>query len=468
MFPSIDIKTLAAVSAIGLAILSHGPMVYAGHWELTSSVTATGTYTDNINLEPDTDKESELVGQFLPGFSLTREASQLRTEFSYLGQAALYAKESKSSDILHQFAGDATAEIVRERFFLDANTTFGQQVIDPAGKISESTINVTDNRTDVFTTRVNPSWRQNLSTFARASVDYTFGMVRFLDDGATNDIEDSVEHSAEVTIRNPARARRFGWVLAYEWDRVEFEDDKADIFQRGNAELTYQVSRSVTLIGLAGYEDNDLDAIGDADGEVWEVGIGWQPTPSDKLEARYGRRFFGSTKSFQWIHAGQRITTEVSFSEDFTTSNQALLDIEIVPGQGVLTDVPSRRDEVLVERRLDGRVNINLQKALLSMDVFEARRDFQHSGAEERLRGVHTTFEWRYSPRTRVTLDGLYQQGTFEGPDNEFIRISLAVERELGPRTTAFASAAHRRQEADIAENEYRENVVAMGVRRLF
>jgi hypothetical protein len=462
---------------IGLTLINCTSIVHAARWEFTPSIIGAATYSDNIGLDPVGEEEEDYIFQVNPAFEAKRQGPRLESTFNYLMQNVFYVKESDSNGTFHQFSGDATGEVLRETFFIDAATTFSQQIIDPEGRVSNSNINRTDNFSDTFTASVSPYWQQRVGNFALANLRYSYNIVHYLDkenpNNIDNNIEDSREHNVNVDLTD-ALQRRLTWALRYEWDQIDFEDDRADRYQHIELELDYQVTRIVGLIALGGYEKNEFESnvsTAPPDGEFWEVGVRLEPTPRDFFEARYGHRFFGDIKSFEWTHTGRRITTEFRYSEDLTTGNQVLVDTEFTPGQGINTDVPRRRGEVLVDQRFDAIITFKLPKSILEINGFHARREFQTSAETDRNTGAGLSWEWQFRPRTQFAINLYHARNRFGGGNdekNEDSWIELELAEQFGPRTEGYIQATHRRRDADQSEDEYRENTVLFGVIRTF
>jgi uncharacterized protein (PEP-CTERM system associated) len=454
-------------------------VVHAASWDFTPSIIGAATYSDNIGLDPEGEEEEDYLFQINPAFKAKHQGQRLESTFNYLMQNILSIKNNDNNETFHQFFGNATGEVLRETFFVDAITTFSQQIIDPEGRVSDNNINRTGNRSDTFTANISPYWQQRLGNFAQAKIRYAYGIVDYLDkedsNNIDNNIQDSREHNVHLDLTDPLQ-RRLTWALTYDWDQVDFKDNRTDKFQNIGLELDYQLTQIVSLIALGGYEKNEFErnvSTTPPEGEFWEVGVGLQPTPRDFVEARYGNRFFGDVKTFEWTHTGRRITTDFRFSEELTTGNQVLLDTDFTPGQRINTDVSRRRGEVFVGRRFDAIITYDLPKSVLKINGFYARREFQTSAETDRNTGAELSWEWQFRPRTQFTIDLYHARNKFGGDNgdarnNEDSWIELELAEQFGPRTEGYIQATYRRRDADQSEDEYQEKAISLGVIRTF
>jgi uncharacterized protein (PEP-CTERM system associated) len=464
---------------IGLMLITYASIVHAAKWDFTPSIFGDATYSDNIGLDPDGEEEDDYIFQINPAFRAKHQGPRLESTFNYLMQNILSVKESDNNETFHQFYGDAKGEVLRETFFVDATTTFSQQIIDPEGRVSDNNINRVGNQSDAFTANVSPYWQQRLGNIAQAKIRYSYGIVDYLDKENLNNIDNSIQDSREHNVRldlNDPLQRRLTWTLTYVWDQIDFEDDSTDEFQNIGLELDYQLTRIVGLIALGGYEKNEFErnvSTTPPEGEFWEVGVRLQPTPRDFVEGRYGKRFFGDIKSFEWTHTGRRITTQFRFSEELTTGNQVLLDTEFTPGQRINTDVARRRGEVFVGKRFDTIITYDLPKSILKINGFYARREFQTSAETDRNAGAELSWEWQFRPRTKFTIDLYHARNKFGGDNgddrhNEDSWIDLGLAEQFGFRTEGYIRATYRRRDAEQPADEYQEKAISLGVIRTF
>ena len=477
MQPYLKSKIWFSLTFIALTLINCVSIVHAARWEFTPSIIGDVTYSNNIGLDPDGEEEEDYIFEINPAFEAKREGPRLSTTFNYLMQNILSVKQGDSNETFHQFFGDAKGEVLRETFFVDAITTFSQQIIDPEGRVSTSNRNRTGNRSDTFAAGISPYWQQRLGNVMQANLRYSYRIVNFLDkenaNNINNNIQDSREHNVRLDFTDPLQ-RRLTWASRYEWSQIEFEDDRTDKFQSANLTLDYQLSRIIGVFATGGYEKNDFErnvSNGKTEGETWEVGVRLEPTTRDLIEARYGQRFFGNTRGFLWTHTARRITTEFKFFEDLTTGNQTLLGTDFTPGQGINTDVPRRRGEPFTRKRFDATITLELPKSTISINGFHVRRTFQTTAEKDRNNGAVLSWLWQLRPRTEFSVSLTYVRNRFgsgNNRNNEGGWIEMQLLKQFGPRTDGYIQASYRRRDADQLQDEYRENRVSLGVARRF
>ena len=382
----------------------------------TPRVEVSQTYSDNIELAR-RDKESEHVTQFNPGFSLSNLDSRYQVDIEYALDNLYFWNDNDRNDSFHQLDGVADLEILKERFFIDANANSSRALIDPEQTFATTTIESTGNVTDQFLWRISPYWVESLGTFAISTFRFGYGVVDVDEeraDGALLDTRDDssrTEHS--VSFRNYDPDDRLLWELGYRKDKVNFDDNPTVQVERYQVDLGWRISRTITLLGVGGYEDNDfastLDDRDDLDGDYWQAGVRYQLSPKNQLEAAYGERFFGNTRLFSWDFVGRRLNMQLQYNEELTTDNleQDFRGIDEAPAEleDIETDIGRRDFEAFESDRFDAFFTYELPKSVFTLVLFDEDQKFQQSQLEDESRGAEFSWEWRFKPRTTFLFD---------------------------------------------------------------
>ena len=133
----------------------------------------------------------------------------------------------------------------------------------------------------------------------------------------------------------PTPDRRCTRLAFYDWQKSEFDNALPYKYERLGLDLGYQVSRTVTLLGMVGVE-SDLDESstqGGLDSSFWNVGARWDPNDRTSAEARYGERFFGSSWSLEATHRARLLEFDASYSEEPTVETRTLSLGQFNPGE---------------------------------------------------------------------------------------------------------------------------------------
>jgi uncharacterized protein (PEP-CTERM system associated) len=265
---------------------------------------------------------------------------------------------------------------------------------------------------------------------------------------------------------------------------VRYDDDRVPDrrFERIDVDGRYRLTPEVLLLGAIGNENNEYehaDTLEAPEGRSWNAGLAWSPTPRTQMEARYGKRFFGTTRFAQVSHQAARVRLGYIHSEDITTREQQqvrrttflLTDdlgnpvLDQITGQPILAEieVPVVIDEVFVQRRNSTTVGLVGTRASLDFVYFDERRHFQASNARERADGASASFNWRMAGHTQFRVQVLYTETDFSDGSRTDLRIqSLSVERPIQSRSTLRGTVHHSDQAGSGGAGDYEANVVTL------
>lgn len=499
-------------------------LVHAANWNFTPYVSLAEIYTDNVRLAPRGDEQDEFITVVNPGFSLRRDEGRIRANVAYQMQNLFYARDSDANETFHQLDALGVAEILREHFFIDAASSISQQVIDAEQAAPLSNRSVTGNRTDVVTASVSPYLRQEFGS-TQALARYRYGIVNFDDSDVAGITNDATVNGESVAIGSPPSAKRLSWLGAYDRKRVDFDGiNAADVFEQAGLRFDYRLTRTLGLVGLGGYEDDQFRRTGntlDPNGTFWEAGVRLEPGARDLIEARYGERFFGNTVFFSWDHTGRRFATQIAYSEDVTTVAQSLLgDTQELLDYGVLnpsadtipssiatsaspftdstgidpdtglpiggadgasatdpsTGLPlgglSLTSDVFVAKRLEASIAFDGAKTETRINIFQEDRNFENAtiNKDERARGIQALFDWQFASRTDLIAGADYAREHFGGNDStaDLLRFSLGLQHVIGPRTFGRLAGERTQRTSDDNLDEYTENAVILSVTHQF
>lgn len=460
---------------LGLALISHSHYVYpqttqGRTWTIEPGVGITGTYTDNVGLAPKGAEENDFATQVNFFVTANADTARQKTSIAYRMQNIFYAEDTSGDDTFNQLDARGNVRVWGESFFIDWSSTVSQQVIDPTRTVPTNNVTITDNRTNVGTLQVSPFWTQEIGGGVEALLRYTAGIARYDEDD--QNLEDTNETVAQFTVgRAPGR---LSWKLDYANTHVKFVDENnTNTFERIGLDLGYLVTPATRLTALVGYEDNQFETnvtTEPTEGSFWAVGILWQPSRRNELEARYGERFFGNTGSFRWRFQGRVLSTSFTYNEGFTTGGEVQLSTPVTPGGDVTTDPAQFRDQVFFSQRFSGELTFRLRKTELAFDAFNDRQEFQVSGDENEISGVGISWLWRFAPRTSSRVDLRFQRSQFltEQQEDELSQATFLLQRQIGRTASASFGITYNSQNSTDPQNEYRQNLVNLQFAKRF
>lgn len=485
------------------------PEAGAADWRVTPRLNLRETYTDNVELAPKGQEQSELVTQINPGVSVSKTGNRLKVNAAYTLQTLTYLRDSRRNNTNHQLSANANAEWVKDFFYTDASASISQQDISLLGVQSSDNVNVTGNRADVRTYQISPYIRSRLGNFANYLVRYTHKAASTSAAGISDSQSDRV--NAEL---NSARAfYKLGWRLLYSKEYVNntnFQDYQRERF---SGELRYLLSRKLSLVGSYGYENNTFLTLGPKpEGSFWDAGFAWTPTIRTKLEARFGRRYFGDTYLLDYSQRSRRTVWSVSYTEDITTTHSqffipvavdiaSLLDSQFssaIPDpliraqfiedfivqnglpRTVAGSLNFLTDQAFLQKRLQAAVSLNGVRNTMVFSLFNVDRTSQTSGVAADILdsndfllsdnvkqfGASAFWNSRLTPRTSSNLGVSYSRNEFKntGRQDDLATVRLGVHTRLAKKMNGSADLRHTERDSSEADNDYKENAVTVSL----
>lgn len=485
------------------------PARSAGRY-IRASVAGSETYTDNLNLDSH-HTESDYVTAVAPRVDACSSTGRIRGQASYQLEGVVYANHSHDNDVYNDFVGSTTAELIANHLYLDANTEYGKQVIDPAVGYSRSNIiRPNDNKTTAWDTNISPYFLQSLGALGQGMLRYRYGRSIYKDDG----VPDTTVHGVVASLTSPDSVDPVSWQAQAVTQSVErsggdeqrFIDQFREIFgndalpdnyqdpnrtqhfDSATLQLGYRVSRTLTLTTLGGVEDRYRDN-GDNDrwsAPRWQVGARWA-SASNSLELDYGHRFYGASYTLTAAHHGRLVDMSLSYDEDPSSPGLDSLDdtgsdytfgsvgsIGGLLGNGVgdYDGTNSLLDRgVYVRKRWQARIGINTALTRTEITGYSQRQDYQSAGvADTRDHGVELDTRYDLGPRTRIVPSASWQHydsGFDNGHDSDNYNAGVSLVRAVS-RSAEAAVGYSRNWRNDDDGFGYHENEVTLQFRKAF
>jgi hypothetical protein len=434
----------------------------AGQFEFTPSVNLGVFYTDNIDLEPSGEEDSDYIGVVTPGFDTTYQGTRVNGRATYRMQNFFYRDDSDRNRTAHNLDATGIGEILDEALFLEATATAFQSIIDPAGGNPTNNAIGSENQTDTYTGTISPFYRTRIGDVGRGELRYSRGVVVYDEPS----LADSDIYSISGRMESLDSTNRISWAVDGRSDRITYDDETENIKLRNVlAELGYRVGGHTELLAVGGYENNNFEVLpqyDDPQGAIWAVGFRYSKGARYQLEALAGRRFFGNTYRLLWRQTAPRFSTSAEYRDELVTTSIAQLErtlpddpISSLPGTGVF----SFSREVYLRKRATATATLILPRTSLGLTGFWEKREPATSIGDEKLRGGDLVFRWRLGSRTEfIARAGVQwnELAEFEGEDR-LDSGRLGLERQMSPRISAGIDAQYNKRNADDSDREYTE-----------
>ena len=453
-------------------VASAAAETWSDRWNLSPRASVSQIFTDNVDLAPPGQEESESITSANAGFRVDRSGARANLDAAYNLQQVLYWEDTRDDETFHQFVGRGNLEMMPDRFFLDASALYTQRFVSPRGAAGDNIFG-TDERTDVATYQVSPYWRERYGTFAESEVRYTWEKID-VQRGLRGDPSSEADRWRAFLASGPDFGRT-RWRLSYARDDVEFDDGSSVLFESAEALAGLRVTPQLSVFAAAGREWNDFEvdpSRAEPDDDFWRAGVTWTPGPRTFMEAFYGERFFGKTYGATLRHQFRRSQVALDYTESPTT----LTNVAFAPGvfqdrdefgNPILTDdgepsldfeLPELVSDVYISKRLTASASGSGARTRWALRGFDERREYQVDPREEHVYGVGLNLSRSLTSDSVANLDLRWQEATFEDEpgrgDERDYGIRGSYTWRVAPGTRGNAQLGWVRSEFDIDDRE--------------
>lgn len=293
-------------------------------FRVVPSINILETLTNNVDLAPAGQAQSDLVTQITPSVAFSESGRRFSLNGSISVPILLYARtgsEHNQTYVNGFLAGHV--EAIEKFFFVDASANASQQFISPFGPQPQSLANASQNRYTAATYTLSPYIKGvtdgNLEYIVRDDNTWTTAY-----NTGGNSLNDTYYNN--LTARISRAPTPFGWSAEYDRTAVTFASQDPLLTQLARLRGYHQIDRQLQLNADVGYEDNDY-TFSHFRGPIYGVGGTWRPTDRTNLDAWWEHRFFGSSYMVNFTHRMPRSLWSVNASRGITTYPQQLATV---------------------------------------------------------------------------------------------------------------------------------------------
>lgn len=460
---------------------------YAAQWTITPRLYTSESYIDNVTLASISPLD-DFITEITPGVSMRADGARLKLNLDYNYQILRYAYNSNFNMENSQLQGGSTATIVKDLFFVDARGNIGQQQINPAGRVSNSNLNVTGNRATITTYGISPYLRHHLGPYADSEVRYDFDNVS---NSGNNSAANANVNQAVNSITGDSTTftsylksgryfQRLPWRVEYSKSETTGQSSTASnaTFEKYSGELSYVINRKYRINGTGGYDNNTYSSSqGGTSGPYWTLGGTWTPSLRTELTAAFGQRYFGNTFSMKATHRHRRWAFSADYSEEPRIYTQQVLRQQLIPltdllGQQTTIDpsqfsniylainTPQLTNQVYIEKRLNIGLRYESPRNRVSVNGYSADQTLQVSGGALTQRGVNVDWTHFLAPRLDGGMTGTFDMIDSGGLQTMRYELSPYIDYKLGRRISAKLQYRYLTSDSDTATAQYTENVI--------
>lgn len=509
----ISVQHYLLVILYGATISSN---VFAFDWRLRPSLSMSEMFSDNLNLS-DNAKKSGFVSQVSPGVSVYGISPWSNFNLNYRMQGLYNAGGSDAIDINHQLQMNSLYQAVRNTLFLQTSSSISQQNVNNS---FIATDNLTGNggRVQSKNFSISPYWTPHFGQYASGLFKVGYQKSSFDNSnsniGSTqvlNLISDSESFTRQARLSSGSKFNVVKWNLNYSSQNQTRASGNDVLFEQYQGDLRYYFNRKFNVFANAGYENNDYQTLGNnlKNGFFYTLGGQWSPSQYYSIEAGYGNnkhvtvrynpsanltssvtyqnKDVGLNTGNSWNanlnYRAKQAGINFTYTQDTTTVQQVLAEQQIFnltdPFGNVVIDpvtqqpqqriinLPNLTDDVIISKQANLLFTFQTGKSYYNASVYNTRRTYQLSDAQDNVYGASAGWRWQFEPRLNFYLQPLWQSTDNSGltsSGNQRYDVALGLTRSvpinLGRPLLMNSSLEfrHVEQKSDLSTNDYTEN----------
>jgi len=410
--------------------------------EFTPFLKLKESYSNNVNQQRGGGQEG-FITQVIPGFDISSVGSRVKVDVNYALQYRKFSKtERKNEPVSHRVRADTSINLVRNELILDAGVQRSQGNIVANTRLPFAN---TINPTDITTTKIGPKYQRRFGSAGRLLLSYSNTYIQY--DGDEVDTSNARTQTYKANLEDNFKGSNVSWELGY-FKLDNSEDDNAVGREKKYLELSFLVGNRIVLF----YQAGDEGAF------YWLGGVKWSPNKRNTLEASYGRRFFGETKEFSFLHRNKKISLKIVYTErvvDQSSRNDSVFS-GIVPS--------TITSGTFVQKKARAVLALTGKKLNLAVGLINKERIIEQLQAPDKTRGGVLRIGWKIAKNMDLVLDNRYQKNFF--PDgirvDEFVNSTLLLKQRMGKKAALSYELRQTQHDSNLSDRNYRETAVSV------
>jgi hypothetical protein len=457
------------VTSVGFTVLSLLPSL-AFTAEVTASIRAGASHTDNVFLATSPDQIDDIVYQASPSLGFIHESPQLDARLNYTFDWFRY-DDLKTTSKYHRGDASVTGRTWGDSLTVEIGARRGQVLSDPDQVIPPGRLPLSGNLTDRDELWFSPTLIRTFGGAVALNADYRYSEISYEDVLA----QQNENQQGTFSLDNYVSGEGLTWALRYNWRLTQYELSAPWEYQQASAELGFWVGTETRIFGVTGKEtawDNFLDP--SMVDPFWEAGL--SHTLGENLTAEFaaGERSFGPSWRGMLDYTFRRGSTLLSYNESPTTNgfNQPGRPPDIFDPDGVhdFLDRPGGAERYLL-KRFDWTLTLELSRTTLDLVVFDEDRSGRLSADgtpldDQSQTGARASLSWRVGARTTfVTSGSLVKRDTSSTNRSDFVSAGLGIDYNLGVHTDLslnYSYAEEQPRDALSGSRDYVSNIVSL------
>lgn len=318
--PYAVLPLLGLLASMGWGIEAHAQDAPSRGPALTVVPRAGVTVTATDNSRNSGGNGADLITRASGGVQVRKSGGRVQGALDYTLSALVYANDSGSNNFQNALNGFATAEVVDDWAYIDANARISRQLISAFGLQSSDSSLGNANQAEVATLSLSPYVRGRLGGLANYEARLSHSETR--SDASGNSDSSTTGASALLSGGNPSSL--FSWVVSVSRQSYDFSEGRRTEDDRLRGVLTLALNPQFSVSAIGGRESNNFTDLDKQSRSTSGFGLDWRPTTRTRLSAERERRFFGDAHAVSFDHRMSRAALRLSSSRNVASGVQQL------------------------------------------------------------------------------------------------------------------------------------------------
>lgn len=506
--PNQGLKPALKLLPLALAAMLLSAECHA-QWRVTPRLDLRETYSDNLGLRSDADAHGGFISEASPSVLINTNGPRLTLNAE--AGLRMYAYSQGDTNNLQnserRYNANARAMLVDQLFYVDAGASGSRQAVSAFGPVSSNNYSSTNN-TDIRTWRISPYVQHRFGSTADLTARYQRDSVSTGVTGYGN----STASTRSVDLNSGRAFTAVGGSLSYY--QQDLKDGVAGESSSENvtAGLRWSVIRRLSLTANVGYDKYEYPVLNErTQGRSWLAGFIWTPSTRTRVQASFGRRYFGKTGLLDASYRTQRTVWSLGYNDAVTTSRQQFLLPAAVDTAAMLDSLfaasfpdPAQRKQAVQAymaatglpptlldsinylsnryirvRRLQGSAILHGARSNLVFTVFRDQRNALSTQQSDstlllgqlatlndntKQRGASANLDYRLSTRSNAyaSLSASHVESLSTGIANNISEAHLGVNHRFDLKTQGSLEIRRTRGNASLLNGgNYHENAIA-------
>lgn len=453
--------------------------------KITPSIEFRETFSDNVDLATDDEKESAVISEVIPGIEFRSDSARLigaLDAFPIVRHQT--AGEDEGLSLGGNLAGFITLEAYEDVAFIDAQASISQQVLD------DRAIASTANEEDVYVYRLSPYLRHRFGSLAEGEMRYHFSQIHIQgeeDAASSTTASDSMTHGIDAELVSGDDFSRLHWSMGARASEQNRSDDDDVSRREAEVEIGYAVIRSISVLAGGGYQYfDDGNPANEVDGPTWLVGLHLRPGPRTDLRITYGERDDDLSANVDFTYRiSPRTRITAKYSRILETSQERLVrtlsGIDLAEDSDILIDEDtdfafdpnpdalSINDETTRVESIRFGLNGTRGRNGFGITTAFIREEIEPSGETEDKIRASAGWSRRLNPHLDLNVFGTYERSEFDDGqiDDEYFA-TIGSRYRLSESVEVGTTYGFRLQNSTDASSEFKEHSVLLSVKKTF